>query len=283
MWSLLEIILKLCFYLSFVTVIGAIAARTLSDEPNYKQWLVKVTRLAALLGGGTVITHFFIAVGSFNEDGFGGMFDGEMALMLWQSSVGDSVLLRGLGFGLLVLMSVLLASKKLSMVVGLAGAVLIASSFMLVGHTSELSWLARVAIVAHVLALSLWAGTLLPLLRMRHCLSPAQCHQAMMRYGEQAIFVIAILLISGVLLVTQLVDFEQDLSNNYNLLLLIKVSLVIAMLGLGARNKLRLVPQLITSANNAKHRLSRAISIEACLALVILSLSAVFTTILGPS
>jgi len=139
------------------------------------------------------------------------MFDGEMALMLWQSSVGDSVLLRGLGFGLLVLMSVLLASKKLSMVVGLAGAVLIASSFMLVGHTSELSWLARVAIVAHVLALSLWAGTLLPLLRMRHCLSPAQCHQAMMRYGEQAIFVIAILLISGVLLVTQLVDFEQDL------------------------------------------------------------------------
>lgn len=283
MWSLLEIALKLAIYLSIISIIGAMAARTLTHVVSYNNWLGGLIIVTATLGLIASIVQFFVAVGSFNEEGISGIFDTQISLLLWQSPVGDSVLVRCVGFILIILSCIPLLRSPLRAGLWVCAVVILAYSFTLIGHTSELAWFTRLAIILHVLALSLWAGTLIPLIKMLGCMSPQQCHQAMTRYGHIATFVIALLLLTGIFLVTQLVVLEQGLTHNYNLLLLVKIFLVIAMLLLGVRNKILLVPQLVTNPNTAVVMLTRAIKGEAVLVVGVLILSAIFTTVLGPS
>jgi putative copper resistance protein D len=103
----------------------------------------------------------------------------------------------------------------------------------------------------------------------------------MERFGKQASVMVSLLLIAGLLLAIQLVGgLDALLFTNYGQTILVKLLLVICVMKIAATHKLKLVPQLKNS--DGRKTLSKSISIEMFVAIAILSVTAVLTSIVGP-
>jgi putative copper export protein len=101
------------------------------------------------------------------------------------------------------------------------------------------------------------------------------------RFGVWGWGITGSLLVTGVFLLTQLVEAPGDMfTTPYGQLLSAKLLLVLALLGLGALNKFHLVPALQSAG---AQRLRKSIAAERALVLLILILTACLTTLTGPS
>jgi putative copper resistance protein D len=90
------------------------------------------------------------------------------------------------------------------------------------------------------------------------------------------------LLAAGTLMLWELLDSWQEfITSAYGIALLIKFSLVLAILGLAVVNKLVLVPRLNREANANRLRIS--IRQEMGLAIAILMTTSYLSTIVGPA
>jgi len=100
-------------------------------------------------------------------------------------------------------------------------------------------------------------------------------------FGQLAIVIVFVLLISGLTLLLQYLEsFSALFTSDYGQLILLKLLLVSAMLLLGAWHKLFLVPQI-----TQQHHISilkRSITVEIVIALFVLITTSVFTTLVGP-
>ena len=208
-----------------------------------------------------------------------------------QSTVGYGVIMRTVGIllpltGLLMARRALLAtgSARIAprlLVSWLVGALLFSSSFAVLGHVVNLSLLAQLAIVLHTFAISLWVGALYPLYVLCEREPAAVVLPVLRRFGVWGWGITASLLVTGVFLLTQLVEAPADmLTTPYGQLLSAKLVLVLALLGLGALNKFRLVPALEAAGAG---KLSKSIAGERALVVLILVLTACMTTLTGPS
>jgi len=131
----------------------------------------------------------------------------------------------------------------------------------------------------HLVAIAFWLGSFLPLRRM--CSSPGSenLYKIAERFGTHAIFYICLLLISGLIFAYILIgDLSLLLSTVYGNVFLMKITLVSALLGVGAVNKFRLVPSMKLEPSIGAQRLRKSIQIEMVIALLILSLSGFLTT-----
>ncbi|MGA1121352.1 MAG: copper resistance protein CopD, partial [bacterium] len=87
--------------------------------------------------------------------------DPMMIQVAWESPLGDSLLLRGVG---LLLLLVVIRPNRLSLGISTIGCGLVALSFAFQGHTlSEPRWLLVALITIHLLGLSFWIGGFAPL------------------------------------------------------------------------------------------------------------------------
>ena len=99
------------------------------------------------------------------------------------------------------------------------------------------------------------------------------------RFGTLAIFYVCLLFISGLIFAYILIgDLSLLLTTVYGNVLLMKITLVSALLGLGALNKFKLVPSIKLEPLIGAHRLRKSIQIEMYIALAILSFSGFLTT-----
>ena len=100
------------------------------------------------------------------------------------------------------------------------------------------------------------------------------------RFGTHAIFYICLLLISGLIFAYILIgDLSLLLSTVYGNVFLMKITLVSALLGLGAVNKFRLVPLMkLLEPSIGAHRLRKSIQIEMLIALLSCRLAVFLTT-----
>lgn len=280
-WILVGALMKLGIYLCAGLLLGTLLTHRLA-YPDYLQLSIFSLMIIALSGLALSLMSFLVQVGSFNEAGFMGMWDQEIGLMLWDSSVGDNTFYRVFAF---VLFGLALCFKRYYVVFITANTLASLSllyAFILVGHIAELSWLSKIILALHVLIALIWMGSLYPLYRLCQSPPPQRLYPIMHRFGRIAAYSVPILLLAGLWLLYQLLTpfALETIFSSYGITLLMKLLLVSLILLLAAFHKFKLVPQLKTS--NTAHSLQRSIAIEIILGLSILALTALLSSAMTP-
>jgi putative copper resistance protein D len=288
-WASCQVLAKCLIYAGFAANIGGPFVARLAFRSNTVDLVVRRYCLVGLIAAviATVLL-FFAQVGALSDSGLSGMWDPQMINLLWQSQAGTSLLLRLLGSGLVLVALIISASKKkggwqiIKYPGYVIGVLLLAISFVLVGHTSQLSVWVKVTLWLHFIAVAWWIGSLWPLRRSCTVLDTDALYDIMHRFGRYALFVVAGLSLAGVVLAWQLLESWQTLiTTPYGQILLGKLFLVSLILLLAAWHKLRLTPKLLHDSKAGKD-LANSIGLESVLALSILFVTACLTTLTGP-
>lgn len=295
-WIMASIITKAMIYCGAAAAIGGgfstlLVQSTPSPTPARSNLCTGVIAAALCLGIIAAITDFFLQVGNFSESGLVGMFDGMMIGLLWDSPVGNAMALKVTA--MLIALVVLLLSacsrphqsprgKRLFTVLVLAASsLMLGYAFSLTGHSADLSLPANLAISLHTIAALWWVGSLYPLWRATDRLDALSLQAVMHRFGQIATVFVALLAIAGGVLVYLLIGTPQEMvTSGYGLMLTTKLCAVAVILLLAARHKWSLVPHL---ANPAKvTALRHSIAWEGLVAAVILIITAILSTAMGP-
>ena len=288
------LISKWVIYLSVAAVIGGTLMQYLiKGQLNLSISVAKYTGLGAVLGLIAVSINYFAQVGAFAESGLMGIFDAQMHAFLWPTQVGQTVLWRLIGFGLMLVASGLLLHKNryiktFSAVLAILSCLLIAVTFTFIGHSTELGLLAQGLILIHVLIIGSWIGAFYPLWKLcstdDHSDDNIVIKNVMDTFGRLGIVIVILVLLSGMGMVWMLFDSPTELiSSNYGIAVTIKLCLVAIILLIAAWHKLVLVPKLtIANPSLAKQKLQKSIGLEALIAVLILATTAVLSSVLGP-
>lgn len=225
----------------------------------------RIALQAAFLGGGTA----------------GAAVDPVLLSIVMDSPLGTSSAVRA--GGLALVLAVLLPGLP-GAVAAIAGAVLVAASFALVGHALGEPRLALgVLVAAHVLGVAFWIGAFAPLHALAGREAPAVAGEAAHRFGRLALWVVGGLLAAGTILTVLLVRDPSAIGQSaYGRLLLLKVGLVAGLLALAALNKERLTPALMAGRADAATALRRSIRLEGVAVVLVLLVTATFTTVASP-
>jgi len=143
------------------------------------------------------------------------------------------------------------------------------------GHaaTAPPQWLMRPAVFLHGIAVAYWIGALAPLAALAWRRADSLL-AVVHRFSKLAVPVVAVLVLTGlVLAAVQLESFHALIATNYGLLLLVKTSLVIVLLGLAALNRFYFTPKLVFDSSKTRP-LVRSILAECLVALAILAVVA---------
>jgi putative copper resistance protein D len=156
--------------------------------------------------------------------------------------------------------------------------------------------------IAHLLGAGVWVGALIGLLirllraRARHDEQRARiaiAHDALANFGTVGTFAVLLITLTGLVNSWSLVGMANisALPNSlYGRLLIMKLVLVAAMLGLAARNRFTLTPTIASGANAGSYEpsatirpISRSVAVEASFALIVLGVVAWLGTLSPPS
>lgn len=295
-WETLTLLCKIAVYFGLASIAGGSLFLVLYSDGSRRT----TTRVLVYCGLGAVIgfqgagISFLAQVGQINGAGLAGMFDMVMSKMLLETQLGDATLYRLVGFGLAFAVNTwaILALQNLKeppsktfyrrlFTLNCFALMGLCLSFRLVGHVSVLGTAAQLAIAVHVLVFGFWIGILYPLYVLV-AVPKVDFVQAKLRlFGQHAITLLVLLISTGGLLIWNLFHSWAELFGSaYGLSVLTKLGLVIAILAIAALNKLRLVPALSNAGGVDGFR--RSLKLEAIVALLILLVTAYFSTVIGP-
>lgn len=304
-WSLAILVAKWLSYMATAAFAGAAFISTLVDcQPNdHKTSLYRSALQQRLISWQLycLVPTFIYALallpiqaGAMADDGWHGMVEPIMLQIVWQSVIGSQIayLTSGLfiAIGSLIFAKILASQLQNHSVLGLwivwlmrlLALCLLAVSFSLSGHVSELSAVKHLLLSLHVITIALWLGALWPLILCCKNLPLPTLKALMQKFGEFALVIVLVLVLCGFVLLLSLVQTLHELFySSYGQLMLGKLALVSSMLMLAAWHKLRLVPTLDTP--KAAKRLQRSILLEGVIGLAVLLLTGILTTLIGPA
>jgi copper transport protein len=190
------------------------------------------------------------------------------------TSLGPSLLIAvaAMSTALAAQQSASIRIARMLSAVALAG---VGLALAVTGHaaTAPPQWLMRPALFLHGIAVAYWIGALAPLATLARR-GADRLVPTLHRFSNLAIPVVALLVLTGVVLaVVQLESLHALTTTNYGLLLLVKTSLVIVLLGLSALNRFHFTPQLGSDPAETR-QLARSILAECVIALGILAVVA---------
>lgn len=285
-WEFLTLACKLLIYSSTAGAIGGIfSARLLAHHRDTHGSILRYIRWSCVAGLAGSIAFFFFQVGAIADIGLKGMFDAELTGILLQTSNGTAAFTRSAGFSLIGLAAELFPTSKSYQLTAnncltLGGIVILLYSFAATGHLAGADALVQLTLVLHVLTVSLWIGSLYPLLRFSQTGDLSSIQQAMHTFGKVATWIVLTLLLCGLLLAWLLLkEVNALVTTDYGRGLGVKIVFVVALLLVAARNKLRLTPAISQPDVGAK--LSLAIRIEILIAFFILLTTAIITVVIG--
>lgn len=288
-WEFLTLACKLLIYSSTAGAIGGIfSARLLVHHRDTHGSILRYIRWSCVAGLAGSIAFFFFQAGAIADIGLRGMFDAELTGILLQTSNGTAAFTRSAGFALIGLAAAELfptsTSKSYQLTANncltLGGIVILLYSFATTGHLAGADTLVQLTLVLHVLTVSLWIGSLYPLLRFSQTGDPSSIQQVMHTFGKVATWIVLTLLLCGLLLAWLLLkEVNALVTTDYGRGLGVKIVFVVALLLVAARNKLRLTPAISQPDVGAK--LSLAIRIEILIAFFILLTTAIITVVIG--
>ena len=272
-FGLAAIITKFALYLGVMTAAGTVMSALIFRLDRTRGLAAKF----AVIGLGATVLAFTLRGANLTGD-VSGMTDPEMLGLLWTTPVGTAFLLRLAGLGLLIAG---LLMGRVGAWVSVLGGIMAIWSFNHVGHVSgRETILLDIALILHLLAVALWIGVLTPLKRLASSpVTYAAAADVGHRFGVVATVTVPALIVVGGYMGYQLVgSFSALIGTGYGKALIIKVLLVGLLLGLAAANKLRFIPALRSGDPAAAGHLSKSISVEWLVILVVLGMTAVLTT-----
>ena len=280
-WGQAAILAKFLLYVAALGATGLVLIRIVfADLLAPLSHRMKKQSLA--LAGLTLVASGFGVMlrGAALTGGSDGMTDPEMLGLLWQTPVGDVLLLRLTGAGLLLVGMMI---PRIGQWIALVGGLLCLWSFAQIGHIPELETTGlRLVLLLHLLGIAFWIGVLPPLHRLSG--QPEHLRQAAQlghRFGKIAMCVVPALILAGLVMAWILLGgFAALTTTSYGLILLIKIALVGVILLLAVANKLRFVPAMQTGDRNAARHLARSIQIETLALLAVLATTATLTSVL---
>jgi copper transport protein len=190
------------------------------------------------------------------------------------TSLGPSLLtaVASMAAGLIALRS---ASGSRARTLSALAMIGVGLALALSGHaaTAPPQWLTRPTLFLHGIGVAFWAGALIPLAAM--ALRPTEGLLAVViRFSRCAVPVVGVLVLTGfVIAVIQLTNFAALIETRYGIILSVKLTLVVVLLGLAALNRFRLTPALAGGPFNARP-LARSILAECAVMLAVLAVVA---------
>ncbi|MEJ2853550.1 MULTISPECIES: copper resistance D family protein [unclassified Saccharothrix] len=143
------------------------------------------------------------------------------------------------------------------------------------GHAPDLGWWAQVAVLVHLVAVSLWVGglavLLIGVLPGRH---PDTLREIVPRYSKLALGSVTVLTAAGALLAWRLNGFQ--VSTDYARILLVKLALFGVLLAAGLVSKRWVDRRLATATTVAPF--ARTVALETVLAIAVLGAAAFLVT-----
>jgi putative copper resistance protein D len=292
-WQLLIMVAKLLGYVGLAAAVGGPLMIWLLQltKSNQSALLLDIRAYGLLfssLGLVAVLMQLLLETGAFSESGFSGMFDPFMLQIVWQSPIGETALYRIIVFLLSLFIFVVLLKqlhRGLGSVVVIVFSLLLivlGRSFSLSGHSVSLHGGLQLLLSLHVVMVMAWMGSLYPLLKASYQLPVKALHLLMHRFGLYAQSVVALLILTGAIIVYSLLDSFNDLVNtSYGQWLGVKLLLVTFILLLAAYHKWRLVPRLLIT-KQARPSLTRSIILEMFIAIAILFVTTIISSVVGP-
>ena len=295
-WELLELACKLLTYLGADSLLGSIFCFWLFKNKSRQISHEILTYLAAgvFLGFQGALLRFFVQVGMVVDNGLVGMFDWGMAKIYFDSPIGDTTFFQLCGFVLAFVFGIV-ARKKIEMGTShsthnslqffnfgsVVAFLLLILSFRFSGHISVLSTISKLAIVLHYSAFSAWIGSLYPLCLLSFSKDISFIRNRVKAFGDWAVFMGAVLIIAGGFMLLDLFgSIDEIFSTDYGMVVLVKLTLVIAILGIAAINRVRLTPNIVSQKGVRQFR--NSVTIEIFVALLILIVTTYLSTVVGP-
>ncbi|WP_176556391.1 FixH family protein [Rubellimicrobium rubrum] len=274
-WRWAFVAARVALYLALLGAVGAVAYGHLVRSGTRTQHeMRRVTATAAILGVGAAV----VALGLQGCLLMGGPPGILIRPATWvtglSSTFGCAALCAMAGLGLVWVGSQLASRTGDGLV--MLGALVALASFGLSGHVvtaGPRGWTTPLLLIHAALA-AFWVGSLLPLLRALD--APAgEAASAVQRFSALAVVAVPVLILVGLALTwIQVRQPEGLVTTPYGLVLLIKVGLVGALLGLATLNRLILTPGLTRGEAGAARRLGRSIQAEVGVAVLILAATA---------
>lgn len=288
-WDGLTLLARWLIYISLSTAVGgAISLRFLRKQETILARLRLYTLVSLILGFFASLFYFFVRVGAFSETGLGGMFDPVMREVLWQSPVGDELLLRMLGliilFGALLLTLPTNRSGRMGALEVLCltlGCLTLGASFARTGHTAQLDFFAAILLTLHVLIAAWWIGSIYPLWLVTHRLSRERARHVLESFGSLAIKAVVLLVLAGAVLLWRLTGGEGLLSTPYGFWLVCKGAMVALILVIASYHRYQLVPVL--ADGGSRRRLKKSLTLEKMVGWGIFGATTVLATLVGPT
>lgn len=293
-WSIMAVASKVFYLAGMAAVIGGASAYLLFLSVN----LILVRKIVgyvvtfAAIGLFGSVTYFMSQIGMVNDVGLIGMFDWSMAGMFMDTNLGTGSFYRIVGFLMAIVVWLVVfydsRDERLSMsnplmilALLIFGGGIFAWSTTLTGHVSTLAVGTRTVLSVHLLAVFVWIGSLWPLRTICSFGDSQTLALIMRRYGDIAVWIVSALVLSGLWMVFQLLNGLQEiLTSAYGRVLLLKVVVVTAVLAIAARHKYSLVPGLVNV--DGAQRLQRSIDMEIGAVLLVVLVTAILTTVVGP-
>jgi putative copper resistance protein D len=290
-WDTSNIVSKLLIYIGIATAIGGPFIAALINPSVNKKAIINYIVINSVLGFIAVIVNFFIQVGAFSEEGVSGMFDTDMIGFLWKSEIGDSVLWRLFAFVILggalfygnfnFRYQTFSLKNTIFTCLYVVAIFCIAYSFTFVGHSTDIGGVAKWLIAFHIITMTWWIGSLYPLWLSCKLLQPPALYKLMCLFGQIAMFMVGLLIVCGIGLL--LLFFETPLelfTTQYGQAILLKLIFVASILLIAAYHKYHLVEEVQEEATC--HKLQKSIRNEMLFAVIILAITAVLSSVLGP-
>ena len=295
-WEIATLACKLLFYFGAASAVGGSLCLQLYNDGSRStvQSNIRYITLGAFVGFQGVLFNFLVQIGLVVDIGFFGMFDWRMASIFLDTQLGDTTFFRMAGFVIIFSACLFYSQRirnlnrppkqkfyKLLNIINLFAFLLIIFSFRFSGHISVLSPIAKVAIALHFFSFTAWIGSLYPLYKLTFGRDLDFMHRSMKKFGNNAMVVVLVLIIAGVLMCFELFHSLSELfTTAYGQALLVKLTLVLVIFVIAALNKLKLTPGLHNEGGVLALR--NSIRIESVVALFILIITSYFSTIVGP-
>jgi putative copper resistance protein D len=272
---------KVMLYGATASVLGALFLRNLSENhAGIVVWLLSYIRWGSVIGMTSIVMSCMSQLLMFGGLSISSLSDWETLTMLLNSTLGWSWGLAFIGF----LGCFIGTQDKINELIRVlwltSGTVIVVLSFWFTGHFVDSQWYEHLPLLVHLIAISMWMGALLPLWKVTTITDLELMRRIMFKFGKIALFFIPVLLIAGLFMLLFLLgDLRLLFQHSYGQTMLVKLAVVILLLGLGALNKLVLVPRL--PAVDMVYRLRKSIVIETVAGGCVLGLTALATVIIG--
>ena len=278
-WSFLNPIIRMIFYISAFGSVGTYIYLIHFNrllELKQRSYCFLLIKKSSIIGSIIAFLAFLSIPGNMGGD-FKSIIDTQLIELTFETISGKANLLALLGFILMYFSC--MKESKIFYLLSFLGISSILLSFVIFGHSTKHGLVGQFLIIIHLVGLSYWIGSLLPLRKMCNMIEYEKLKIVAHLFGIYAFGYVGVLIIAGLIFSYILLeDISSLITTDYGNVLLIKMIIVSILLSLGAMNKFRIIPYLSINPNLGLKKLKNSIQIEISCVLLIFFCTSLLTT-----